>query len=64
MRHAQIERLRALKKRISADWQSQDGPMDAGAVLADVGELVDILLMEREGMADGVVVPSKGRIVS
>ena len=64
MRHAQIERLRALKKRIHTVWQSHNGAMDAEAVLVDVAELVDILLMEREGMSAGVVVPPKGRIES
>ncbi len=49
MRHAQIERLRSLKKMITQDWKRPDGTVDAGAVLADVEELVDILLMEREG---------------
>ena len=63
MKHTQIERLRTLKEMITQEWLRHDG-IDAGAVLADVEELVDILLMEREGMADGVVVPSKGRIVS
>ena len=49
MKHTQIERLRALKKRMHKAWQCHDGAMDAEAVLADVEELVDILLMEREG---------------
>ena len=56
MRHAQIERLRALKKRIGIAWRSQEGleglvghPVDVGAVLVDVEELVNILLMDREG---------------
>ena len=64
MRHAQIERLQALKKMIKQDWKRPDGTVDVGAVLANVEELVDILLMERDGMADGVVVPPKGRIES
>ena len=64
MRHAQIERLQALKKRIHTVWQSHNGVTEADAVLVDVEELVDILLIEREGMADGVVVPPKGRIES
>ena len=43
MRHAQIERLRTLKKLIVSNVT-----IDAGAVLADLEELVDILLMERD----------------
>jgi hypothetical protein len=49
VKNAQIERLRALKKIIAQDWLRPDSTVDAGAVLADVEELVDILLMEREG---------------
>ena len=48
MRHTQIERLRALKKMISATWHEPDGTITAGTVAADVEELVDILLMEVE----------------
>jgi len=49
VRRAQIERLRSLKKKIIGSWQSQiGGPKDAGTVLIDVEELVDILLMEVE----------------
>ncbi len=48
MRHAQIERLRTLKKRIHAAWQGQISVTEADTVLADVAELVDILLMEVE----------------
>ena len=63
MRHAQIERLQALKRMMKRDWSNQSGPMEAESVLADVEELVDILLMEREGH-DGVEVPQKGSIES
>ncbi len=47
MKHAQIELLWALKKRIIRARQSH-GAMDAEAVLFEVEELVDILLMEVE----------------
>ena len=50
MRHAQIERLEALKKRIRSAWRTHEhGPTEAEAVLLDVEELVDILLLECEG---------------
>ena len=49
MRHAQIERLRTLKNLTKQDWLRPDGTIDPGAVLAGLEELVDILLMEREG---------------
>ena len=51
MKKAQIEQLRALKKRIGAAWNSHDGAMDPEEVLAYVEELLDILLMGREGAA-------------
>ena len=63
MRHAQIERLQALKKSIRRARQSPDGA-DAYAISLEVEILVDILLMERDGMSDGVVVPPKGRVES
>lgn len=62
VRHAQIERLRALKKRINEAQQRHDGKIEAAVVLVGVAELVNILLTEVEGMTDGVVIPQKGRI--
>ena len=62
MRHAQIERLRTLKKRINQAWESYDGVMEAGLVLVNVEQLVDILLMERDGHDGGrVLLPVKGK---
>ena len=52
MRHAQIKQLRALKERMETNWQAQDGRMDPETASADLVELVEILLMEREGMDD------------
>ena len=48
MRDAQIRRLQALQLKMNSAWVSHDGGMDAEAVLVDVEELVDILLMEVE----------------
>lgn len=50
MRNAQIERLQSLKKKMDKAWRTQDGAMNAESFSADVEELIDILLMEREGM--------------
>ena len=48
MRHAQVERLRALRERMDKGWRTHDGPLKAESVSIDVEELIDILLMERE----------------
>ncbi len=48
MKHTQIERLRALKKRIIRAQQRHDGRIEAAVVLVGVAELVGILLMEVE----------------
>ena len=58
--HAQIERLRTLKKRIRSAWRTHEhGPTEAEAVLIDLEQLVDILLMEKEGH-DGDASPASG----
>jgi hypothetical protein len=62
MRHAQIERLWALQRRIVKAGQSH-GALDAEAVLADVEELVDILLMECEA-DDAEEAACRGHLVS
>ncbi len=46
MRHAQIEKLRALKKRMERRW-CVAAPVEAEIVSAELGELIDILLMGR-----------------
>lgn len=48
VKNAQIERLRALKKRIREAWLSHNGPTGSDAVLIVVEDLVEILLMEVE----------------